>query len=570
MTSAIFVFQLMAKKMSEARRYYSEHSVLDPLTLSIVRHKLQALAEEMVETMTHTCFSPILNLNQDFSSVVLDREARTLAQAERVPIHVGAMPFAIKTMMSLYEGDIQPGDIIMANDPFYGGSHLPDITLAKPVFWENEIQFWVSLRAHQGDIGGISAGGYSPSATEIWHEGLRIPPIKLVTGGTLREDVMRLVAANSRRPDDLRGDVMAQLASVLVGAKGIETLLQRYGANAVSTCGDAILDAGEAAMRRSIQKCQKKSYEGIGFLETGDVGNILSITAKVEFSDGKVSVDLTDCPEQQPSFINSPIANTVSAVYVAFLYIFGDEQVFNSGIERVIEIRTRPGSLLDPVLPAAVVGCTSLTSVAIIEAVLKALSEAMPNSAISGFARRFRFALAGTDRNDDNYIWHFFFNRGGAGANRMFDGWPNLGGIHNPGGTPAPSVEQTEAAYPLLIEEYSLRPDSGGSGAKRGGLGGKIILKYEGEVPAIVNAAGDGVSVPPYGLFGGSVGAMHNYRIERANGDQINLGVRDHGVVLTSGDRIICFSAGGGGIGSPDMRSPAEAQRDLSFGYTTA
>lgn len=543
--------------------------MLDPLTLSIVRHKLQTVAEEMVETMTHTCFSPILNLNQDFSSVVLDGKAQILAQAERVPIHMAAMPRAIIAMMEAFKGDIGPEDVIMANDPYYGGSHLPDITLAKPIFRDGEIQLWVSLRAHQGDIGGISAGGYSPEATEIWHEGIRIPPIKLVDAGRMREDVLRLVFANSRKPADLRGDVMAQLSAVTIGAKRLEELLDRYGTAVIAQSGAAILDAGEATMRTQIAGLKPGRYEGVSHLETNIPGETIPITAKVEIRDGRAIVDLTDCPPQHPSFLNSPIANTVSAVVVAFLYMVGEDQSLNSGSERLIEVRTREGSIVDPVLPAAVVACTSLTAAAIIEAVLRAMAEAAPEKAIGGFARRFRFALSGRTRDEQSYIWHFFFNRGGSGGNMNGDGWPNLGGVHNPGGTPAPSVEQTESSYPLFVTEYALRVNSGGQGRKRGGLGGSIRMRYEGAAPAVLNLAGDGENVAPYGIAGGEEGMGHAYELVRAGGETVKLGGRDAGVVVNTGDTIVCLSAGGGGFGPKQERDPAEHARDLKYGYVT-
>ncbi|MGY3410834.1 N-methylhydantoinase B/oxoprolinase/acetone carboxylase alpha subunit [Bradyrhizobium sp. GM5.1] len=212
----------------------------NPLTLAVIRHKLKAIAEEMVETMTHTCFSPILNQNQDFSAVILDAEIQTVAQAERVPIHMGAMPLAVRFMADAFAEDLSPGDILMANDPYWGGSHLPDVTLATPVFHGGALQFWVALRAHQGDIGGMAAGGYAAGAREIWQEGLRLPPVRLVEGGRLRRDVLRLVATNSRRPVDLEGDLMAQLASVQVGAVRLDELLARYPIADVVGCVAAI------------------------------------------------------------------------------------------------------------------------------------------------------------------------------------------------------------------------------------------------------------------------------------------------------------------------------------------
>lgn len=543
---------------------------VSPLTLAVVRHKLKAVTEEMVETMTHTCFSPILNQNQDFSAVVLDADFLTVSQAERVPIHMGAMPLAVRMMAEAFAGDLFEGDVLMANDPYWGGSHLPDVTLAMPFFAEGRIRLWVALRAHQGDIGGMSAGGYSAGAREIWQEGLRIPPLKLVAEGRLREDALRLVAENSRKPGDLRGDLLAQLSAVRVGVSRLGELYVRYGAEEIGACVAAVLDGGEAVTRAMLAGCRAGVHAGLSHMEfAGAPDGLLPIPVSVEIRDGRAIVDLTGCPDQVQAFINSPYANTRAAVMVAFLYFSGDEDGLNDGSARAIEIRTRPGSLLDPVVPAPVGACTSSTACALIEAMLQALKGADPGRAIGGFARRFRFALAGQDHEGAPFIWHYFFNKGGTGGNREHDGWANIGGLHNPGGTPSPSIERTEAAYPLLVEEYALAIDTGGAGRTRGGLGGRLVLRYEGGEPAVLNAAGEGVFVRPFGTQGGVAGPGHAYRLEDGEPGGRAIGVHDSGLVIEPGARIVCVSAGGGGYGDPHRRERAAVARDVAHGYVS-
>lgn len=542
-----------------------------PLTLAVVRHKLLAVTEEVVETMIRTCFSPLLNQSRDFSAVILDAEARVLAQAERVPIHMGAMPFAVRAMMDAFAGDLAEGDVLMANDPYYGGSHLPDITLAMPVFRDGAVRLWVSLRAHQGDIGGMSAGGYSPGAREIWHEGVRIPPVKFVDRGSVREDLLRMVVENTRKPEDTRGDIMAQLASVRVGAARLQALYDRYGTGEMERCGEGILDAGEAAMRRQFARWTPGTYQGISYLDDDGCGNPrVPIPCTVRLDGESAEVDFSDCPDQVRSFMNSPIANTVAAVNVAFMYLSEDQQTQNEGSARVIKVITRKGSLVDAAMPAPVTGCTTLSGSVIIESVLRAMEQAAPGQVMAGFARRFRFVIAGAgDRHGRSYIWHYFSNRGGAGANMTEDGWSNLGVIHNPGGTPSPSVERTESSFPLLVERYELRTDSGGPGARRGGLGGTYALRYEGEGPAVVNAAGEGVVVAPYGILGGHDGAPHDYSIARGDA-RVPLGTKDNEVSLQPGDVLVCHSASGGGSGDPRTRDRALVRRDVAYGYVSA
>jgi len=544
-------------------------SRLDPMTLSVVRYKLLAIVEEVVEVMARTCFSPVLNTSRDFSAAILDSAANLIAQAERVPIHMGALPFAVQSMVSTFNPEISEGDVLLANDPFWGGSHLPDITLAAPVFYDGEIFLWVSIRAHQGDIGGISPGGYSPSATEIWHEGVRLPPMKFVEAGKVRQDVLRMICANSRTPTDTHGDLLAQLSSVNQGVKRLLELFTRYGAAVMRECFDAILMGGERAMRAQIGQWLPGVYEGVSCLDSNElVEGAIPIRVKIRLDETSAEVDFSECREQVPSFVNSPLANTVAAVNVAFMYLSDSHDAQNGGSARAIRVVTRKGSIVDPVPPAPVAASTTLTASVIIETIMRALEYAAPQHVLAGFARRFRFAISGQDRNSRRFIWHHFANRGGAGAHYRADGWPNLGVMQNPGGSPSQSVERTESAYPFSVETYCLRPDSGGAGTKRGGCGGTYILRYEGGAGAKITPTGDGVENAPYGLGGGGSALPNSYLIERA-GQRMKLGATDAHIELLPGDRIICNSAGGGGYGDPKLRPHLEIQRDVNYGYVS-
>ena len=545
---------------------------IDPLTLAVVRHKLVSVAEEMVDTLIRTSFSPILNISHDLSAVILDGRCRLLSQAERVPIHMGAMPFAARAMAEAFQDDIGPGDVLMANDPYWGGNHLPDVTLARPVFRDGVLRLWVVNRAHHGDIGGLSAGGYSTGATEIFHEGLRIPPIRIVADGRVHDDMLRLVTQNTRKPDDMMGDLRAQIAAIDVGVERMEALFARYGAAMVSDCADAMLDGAEAAMSAQLVKWRDGVYEATGILDDDGQGNTnIPVHAKITLRHDRAVVDLTGSCDQLPSFVNSPYANTAACVLAAFMYLAEDEPVPNEGCFRCIELVTRKGSICDPVAPAAVVGSSVVTATAIMEAVLKAMAGAAPDAAIAGYARRFRFAIAGDDRDGRPYIWHYFSNRGGAGASRDQDGWSNIGVIHNPGAATSPSVERTEAQFPFFIESLALRPDSCGAGERRGGLGGIYRLRYEGPGPATLNATGEGVVSGPYGVAGGGPGAPHDYRIRQGgeDGHERPLGAKEAGLVLLPGDVLSCAAAGGGGFGDPRRRNSASLARDLADGHVS-
>lgn len=545
-------------------------SVVDPLTLAVVRQKLLAVAEEIVETMVRTCFSPLLNQSRDLSAVVLDGAAQVVAQAERTPIHMGAMPFAVRSMAQDFSDNIHPGDVLMANDPYWGGSHLPDITLVKPVFREGRLRFWVAIRAHQSDTGGISAGGYSPSAREIFHEGTRIPPVKLVDEGQLRTDVLRLVCENTRKPEDTNGDILAMLSSVDVGAERLEALLDRYGTDQIDNCSAAILDAGEAAMRDHIRQWKPGVYRSVSYLDDdGVTTERYPVPVTVTVREDEVEVDFRDVGDQVSSYFNSPIANTSACVYIAFFYLSNDQQVLNEGSTRAIKILTRKGSLVDSVSPAPVTGCTTFTAAVIIESVMRAMEGAAPHAVVAGSARRFRYVIAGTEPGTGSYIYHYFSNKGGFGANNKEDGWVNVGGMQNPGGTPSASIERVEASYPFQIEEYALTQDSGGAGRQRGGAGGVVALRYRGNGPAVLNIAGEGTVVAPFGMGGGRDGSPHVIWIERGD-EKIELDGRSNDTPLEPGDLIVHHAAGGGGCGDPRDRARELVERDLAYGYISS
>lgn len=526
-------------------------TAVDPVTVAVVRARLSAIVDETVEIMARTSFSPILNQSHDFSAAIFNGEGELLTQAERLPIHLGALQFALATVKGSLHEPVEDGDVFLLNDPYHGGSHLPDLTLCLPVIVDGEAAFWVVNRAHQGDIGGISPGGYSPQATEIWHEGIRIPPVRLVRGGRLAHDLLDLLCLNSRTPADMRGDLLAQLASVRAGGVQLQELTARYGLECLRDCGAAILNAGEIAMRATISAWPDGEQEGESWLDPLQPGAAPPrIHARISVSGSEVIVDLRGSADQVTQFVNSPTANTTAAVNAAFAYVCGGEGRQSGGMMRPISVLTRPGSILDPIEPAPVTGCTTLTAAPVIEAVIDALSKVAPEQVIAGFARRFRVAIACRDRSGRPVVWHHFANRGGAGAHANGDGWSNLGVVQSPGSTPSPSVERTEAVFPLHVESYSLRPGSGGQGRFRGGSGATYAFRYVGTEPGRLTPTGDGVAVPPPGLVGGLAGAPNAVRIER-HGKPARLEALSGTVPILPGDLIVHDSAGGGGFGTP-------------------
>lgn len=547
----------------------------DPASVAVIRYRLEAIARQVGVAMQRAAISQLLNQAYDFSAAIFDTQGRMVAQAEHIPIHIGAMPIAVRTILSRFEGDIHDGDVLMSNDPYQGGSHLPDVTVVQPHFHKGSLAFYVAIRAHHNDIGGAAHGGYNAAAYEIFQEGLRIPPIKLAEAGRLREDVLDMLALNVRHANDFRGDLLAQLGATRMGCQRLEDLLVRHGQDEVLGSLDAILDSSEKAMRAEVGAWPEGVYEGESLLDDDGRGRYrIPIRARLTLKNSAAVVNLSDSAEQLDSFLNSSWANTCSAVYVAFMYLSAKRVPVNDGCFRPIQIIAPPGSIVNPRPPAPVGACTTHVGSEIVEAVLLALASAAPERAVAGFARRFRYSISGLNgRTGQRYVWHLFYGRGGAGASARADGWSNLGVIINPGGVRSPSIELTERQYPFFIRRYEFRPDSGGAGRQRGGLGSVFEMHLEGNEPATINTSGDGVEISPPGLFGGGAGQPHDFRLIPTESDASSTAGEEHsvpskatGIPFKPGDVLCNRSAGGGGYGDPRERNPAYVVQDLRDG----
>jgi N-methylhydantoinase B len=543
---------------------------LDPATVSVIRYRLEATAGQMGLVMQQTAASQLLNQAYDFSTAIFDGGGRMVAQAEHIPIHIGAMPLAVRTLLARFEENIRDGDVLVSNDPYHGGSHLPDVTVVRPLFHGDRLAFSVAVRAHHNDIGGAAHGGYNAAAHEIYQEGLRIPPLKLVEGGRLRDDVLDLLALNVRHAEDFRADLLAQMGAAAMGCQRLADLLVHHGMDTVLRALDAILDSAERMMRAEIASWPQGVYEGESLLDDDGRGHQrIPIRARVTLTNREATVDLSESAGQLDSFLNSSWANTCSAVYVAFMYLVGGRVPANDGCLRPIRIVAPEGSVVKPRPPAPVGACTTHVGSEIVEAVLLALAPAVPDRAVAGYARRFRYSISGYDgRTGQRYVWHLFYGRGGAGASAYADGWSNLGVIINPGGVRSPSIELTEQQFPFFVRRYEFRPDSGGAGKQRGGLGSVLEMQLEGDEAATINTSGDGVEVPPPGLFGGQLGQPHDFRLISSEGES-EVPSKTTGIVFRPADVLRNHSAGGGGYGDPRERDPALIGRDLRNGLVT-
>ena len=542
----------------------------DPITLAVVEHRLESIAQEMTEAMLRTAMSQILNSSRDFSTAILDGDCQLVAQGEGIPVHISALPVAGAAVRDYFGEDISEGDLFILNDPYFGGSHLPDITIIRPIFYEGRLLFYGVNRAHHSDVGGGTHGGYNPGANEIFQEGLRIPPLKLYDKGVPRADLLQMLSANVRQSENFLGDLNAQIGSVMLAAQRIEPLLADYGPDRLMAVVGEILAATERQVRQFISGWPDGVYHGESLVDDdGFDSKLVPIRAKVTIAGDSMTIDLSESSPQVEGFINSAYANTRSLAHAAIMYLAPMDVARNEGSMRPVQIIAPRGLVVNANPPAPVCMSTNHCAEEVVEAVFKALASAIPGAVSAGFSRRLRYAITGFDpRTGRRFIWHFFLARGGGGASHGCDGWSNVGEINVAGGIRSPSIEVTEERFPFFIERHELRPDSGGAGTWRGGLGAVCDLVYEGEGPALLNTAGDGVVVPPFGLFGATDGLPHHYKIVYGGAERV-LGSKEVGVVVNPGDHIVCLSSGGGGYGQPENRDKDASIWDLKNGYVT-
>ena len=543
---------------------------VDPITRSVVQHRLSSIVAEMGEAMLRTSYSQILNSSRDFSLAICDVAARLIAQADHIPVHVGALPWATRAVEERFK-EVAPGDVILMNDPYHGGSHLPDLTIFVPVFAGDRRLFWTVVRAHQSDIGGATHGAYNPNATEIWQEGLRIPPIKLYEKRRLRDDILDMLALNVRNPDDFRGDLAAMIGAAHLGERRMQKLFGELGADVVEAAIEAVLDAAEAQARAVVATWKDGVFHGEAFLDDDGRGNNdIRIAAKVTKRGSEIEVDLSESDPQVTSFVNSSHANMHAAVVMAFAYLIDPDTPKNSGALRPLKVIARQGTIVwaDPGKPVTL--CTSHPSNEIVEAIVKALASSCPDRVMAGWGRRFRIAVQGEHpRTGRGFIWHMFHARPGGGASANGDGWSSIGEWHSVGGLKFGSVEVAEARFPLHFRRHEFLPDSGGDGQFRGGLGVALDLVFETEKPALGNTAGEGTRHGSCGMLGGEDSAPHRYRLLSAGREPRELRTKEVGIEIGPGDCLEVRSAGGGGWGAPSRRSQGARDRDRLQGLVT-
>lgn len=511
----------------------------DPTTLEIYRALFTSVAEEMGVALRRTAFSPNIKERRDYSCAVFDANGRVIAQGDHMPVHLGSMPMAVAA--ALAEIEMAPGDVVALNDPFAGGTHLPDVTLVMPVVSGPRTLFYVANRAHHADIGGATPGSMG-LATDIYGEGIRIPPIRLVRSGVLDRDTMRLLLANVRGHVERRGDFDAQIGSLKTGAARLLEIVERRGESEATEYSSQLINYSARLMRHTIAAIPDGSYEAEDALDDDGVEDrAVPIRVRVTIKGERALVDFTGTAPQVVGAINAVEAITVSAVSYVFRCLIGGEVPASAGLMEPIEVIAPRGTVVNANPPASVAGGNVETSQRIVDVLFKALAKALPDripAASQGTMNN--LTIGGIDSRNGAEFSYYETVAGGMGARPTLDG---MSGVHthmtNSLNTPA---EALEYAYPLRVREYRLRKGSGGEGKQRGGDG--VVREIETLVPSRMSLLADRRKRGPYGLHGGSDGKAGKNKINQreisAKGSH----------QLKAGDRIRIETPGGGGWGT--------------------
>lgn len=533
---------------------------VDVITREVIRGGLEYIAEEMGIILRNAAYSTNIKERMDHSCALFDHKGRMIAQAEHIPVHLGAMPIAVKSIEEKFAGEIYPGDSFILNDPYLGGTHLPDITIITPIFFKDVLAGYSVSRAHHNDIGGMAPGSMSGNATEIFQEGLRIPPIKLVSKREVNKDILNLIMLNSRTPKIRKGDLMAQLSSNWTGEKRLQELITQKGMETYKLAVDDILNYSERRFLAILRGFPESEAVGKDYMDgDGIEDKLVELVVNVKMTKKHVTFDFTGTSEQVKGAINCPYAVTLSGSYYVLRAITDPTIPANEGLYRHLSVIIPEGTVLNARSPAAVVGGNVETSQRIVDTLLKAFSKILPDripAASQGTMNN--LIIGGTDHTGRSFTFYETIG-GGVGGRPTKDG---IDGIHshmtNTMNTP---IEEIEVRYPLVVEKYAFREDSCGNGRFRGGLG--IIRHFRTKVPVVVSVLGERQKIAPWGLAGGEDGKKGVYYVIKTDGKKIILPGKTT-TTLNADELIVIETPGGGAWGERKKRTKKSIKQDKS------
>ncbi len=546
-------------------------SELDPITLAVLNGRLVQIADEMDATLYRSAFNPIIAEAHDACHGLYHAATgATLVQGTSgLPIFVGAMAFAVKAVIdkAARDGDLKPGDTYLFNDPYDGGTHLNDIRLVRPLMRNGRVFAWLASVGHWLDVGGNVPGNFNAKATESFQEGFRVPPVKLIRDGVLQQDIIDILAANSRVPQSNWGDLNGQINALDLGARRLEALLDEYGEDTVAAALAQLSARAEALMRANIAALPDGTYSYDDFLDNDGITDApLRIALDLTIAGDRMRLDFSRSAPPCDGPLNIARSTTVACCYVALKHLFTDVPA-NAGCLAPIEFVIPETSLLAVNAPRPVGGYTE-TILRVIDVIFGAFAKAAPARANgSPFATINALSLAGWREHGRKWVMFCFFG-GGLGGNPDGDG---LNHGNNPISTATiPPLEILESLYPVMFTQWALRPDSGGAGQHRGGLGAIYEVTTLSESGAEVFLLGERGKYPPFGVNGGESAALNRFIYETDTGEHTPpLVSKVTDIKIRPGQKVRLETPGGGGFGNPAARDPSRVARDVRLGYVS-
>jgi len=519
---------------------------VNPVLLQVFKNRFAAIAEEMGVTLNRTAFSPNIKERRDYSCAIFDRNGDMIAQAAHIPVHLGSMPLSVKAVIE--SCTLQAGDMVMLNNPFQGGTHLPDITLVAPVFTTTaEPSLYIANRAHHSDVGGITAGSM-PLSTSIYQEGVIIPPLKIVEGGEIDRKLMDFLLKNVRTPLEREGDFAAQIMANLTGAQRSRELIKKHGLETVYRYAESLQDYSEQITRSTIAAIPNGSYPFEDCMDGDGLGREkIKLAVQVTIDGDEARLDFAGSDPQVGGSINAVYAITLSAVLYVFRCLVAENIPTNAGCLRPLQVVTPSGSIINAEFPAAVAGGNVETSQRIVDVVLGALAKAVPEAVpAAGQGTMNNLTIGGMDPRSGRPFSYYETLAGGVGGTARSHGESAVHShMTNTLNTP---VEALEYSYPFQVTEYSIRKNSGGRGRSGGGDG--LVREIRLLADAEVTVLSERRLLPPYGLFGGEPGKTGENLVWRGSSRQKMPG--KFSVRLKAGDLVCIATPGGGGYGEPD------------------
>ena len=541
---------------------------IDPITAEVIRCGLATIAGEMGDTMIRTATTPTFSESHDFSTAIFDGRGRIIALADALPIHMGASKFSVMAALEEFGEDLHTGDLIVVNDPYHGGSHLPDWTMMTPIMFDGRLMFFPVTRAHQGDTGGAVPGGYNPGATDIWQEGLRLPPIKICDRGKPRDDIIKMLQINNREPTFI-GDLKAMMGSVRVAERRLLEMLKKYGGRTVQDCMDYIISYTERRFRAEISGWPDGEYKGEAYLEHDCQGvEDITIRATVTVAGDSLKIDFDGSDPQTPGFINSSVPNSYSYIFLTLSSMIDDSIPRNEGLFNPVEIKLPEGTVVNPRPPAPCTACTLHVGGEVGEAVAFALEKAIPKMAyVQNIKLGMPLVTYGTNPDSGEFYvdQNVTIAAGWCNAAYGTDGWGAMAPFF--GAMTMGTGELHDMYFPVHTIGREYITDSGGAGKWRGGCGAALRMKSL--APMFLHTYAIGTKYPMRGFNGGMDGSPNHYVIRQGTQDERVIERTAFEEPLSAGHIIYARLGGGGGWGDPLERRPAAVLEDVLDEYVS-